>query len=41
MNPIAKLWGAFKAWLKSLDEAWDEEMGAEPKGGRVCRDVED
>lgn len=31
MNIIARLWGAFKAWIKSLDEAWDEEMAGHTK----------
>ena len=38
---MAKLWSAFKAWLKSLDEEWDNEMAEDSRVERVCADIDE
>lgn len=41
MKTISNLWAAFKAWVKSLDEEWDEMLAEGAGGSRVCKDVDD
>ena len=37
MKYLKKLWASFLAWVKSLDEEWDQETAA---SARDCKDLQ-
>jgi hypothetical protein len=41
MTTISNLWAAFKQWIKSLDEEWDEALSESASTTRVCKDVDE